>query len=128
MKLHLLFPIFFVLILAGCSQRAAKPKPFLNEKRMVELLTEIHLTEAALQQFQSDNYATLDSILVYTNVAYTELFEKYGLNKESFEANLYYRVYNSRDLERIYAEVHSNLHRLDSLNRLTEFEVETPTF
>jgi len=119
MKFHLFLSVFLMLILSSCSQRAQKPKPFLSEKKMVELLTDIQLTEAALQRLQFSEYS-LDRIKMHTNAAYSELFEKYGINKESFEANLYYRTYHSRDLERIFNKVNDNLQRLDSLNRLSE--------
>ncbi|MCL2683480.1 MAG: DUF4296 domain-containing protein [Bacteroidales bacterium] len=87
---------------------------------MVKLITEMHLTEVALKQLQDKNRHNLDSMRLYTNVAYSELFEKYGVDKETFEANLYYRVYYSRDMEKIYTKVHKNLHLLDSLNRQAE--------
>ena len=121
MRFQSIFTLFIVLVLSGCSQHAPKPKPFLNEKKMVELLTEMQLTEALLQQLQSVNYHNLDSMALYTNIAYSELFEKYGLNYESFEANLYYRTYYSRDLEKIYTKVYQNLYHLDTLNRRADF-------
>jgi hypothetical protein len=112
-----------MLIFSSCTQHSApKPKPFLSQKQMVELLTDMQLTEIALQQMQI-RYHYLDSIQLYTNAVYAELFGKYGLNKESFEANLYYRTYHSRNLEKIYTKVHQNLHRLDSLKRQPELHV-----
>jgi|GEM_PF-3341679 len=120
MRFRPIFALFIVLILSSCSERAQKPKPFLSEKQMVKLITEMHLTEVALKQLQDKNRHNLDSMRLYTNVAYSELFEKYGVDKETFEANLYYRVYYSRDMEKIYTKVHKNLHLLDSLNRQAE--------
>jgi hypothetical protein len=119
MKIRLLFPIFLALIFSSCTSPVPKPNPFLNQKQMVKLLTEVHLTEAMLQQLQSTSY-TLDSTNLYTNAMYAELFKKYDLNKESFEANLYYRAYHSRDLEKILKKVYDNLHRLDSLSQQPE--------
>jgi len=77
---------------------------------MVELLTEIHLIEAALQQRQNQG-ESFDSTRLHTTAAYTELFERFGLDQESFEANMFYRTYRSRDLERIYTKVRDNLQR-----------------
>ncbi|MDR0437489.1 MAG: DUF4296 domain-containing protein [Bacteroidales bacterium] len=121
MRFRPILALFIVLILTGCSERAQKPKPFLNEKQMVKLITEMHLTEVALRQMQDKNKHNLDSMRLYTNAAYFELFEKYGVDKESFEANLYYHTYYSRNLEKIYTQVYKNIHHLDSLNRQTEF-------
>ena len=117
MKIHSIIALFIVLILGSCTEGAPKPKPFLSEKQMVELLTGIQLTEMALQQLQNEKSHQLDSMYLYANAVYSELFEKYGLSKEVFEANLYYRTYYSRDLEKIYTKVQKNLHLLDSLNQ-----------
>jgi len=77
---------------------------------MVKLLTEMQLIEATLQQNQNRGQH-FDSMRLYTTAAYAELFERFGLTQESFEANLFYRTYRSRDLERIYTKVRDNLQR-----------------
>jgi len=123
MKYHSIITVLFVLILSSCTERASKPRPFLSEKKMIRLLTELHLTEAALQQMQSQSY-NFDSVRLYTNAMYNELFEKYGLNKESFEANLYYRTYHSRDLERIYTAVNDILVQKEEQNRQKLLELQ----
>ena len=121
MKFYKIFAILVVLVFSGCTQRSVpKPKPLLSEKKMVELLTEMHLIEMLIQQTQTAIHHNPDSVLIHTSIAYSELFERFGLNKETFEANLNYRSYFSRDLERIYTKVHTNLHRLDSIrNQVT---------
>jgi hypothetical protein len=120
MKFHCIIITFFlVLILNSCTERPAKPKPFLSKKKMVELLTEFHQTEAALLEMQNQRYR-FSSLNSFTTAAYSEIFEKYGLNKESFEANLYYRTYHSRDLEKIYVKVHENLIHIQEKNKADE--------
>ena len=116
MKSRLFFPIFFVLIVSSCSQGIPKPKPFLKQARMVELLTEMQLTEAMIQRLQSETRCTV-STRAHADVAYAHLFEKYGLTRESFEENLLYYTYHSRDLQKIYEQVQDNLVRLDSLRQ-----------
>ena len=126
MKFHIVFALFFVTIFSSCSERAPKPKPFLSEKKMVKLLTEVHLLEASLQQLQQNRHYKIDSVHLYTNAAYAELFKKYKLNQESFEANLYYRTYNSRDLEKIFTQVNDILKEIDDENmqKTTELSKE----
>ena len=116
MKFRTFLVSLAVLMLSSCSSGPSKPKPFLSERKMVKLLTELHLTEALLQQQQTQSYESFEVTRMYTHVAYTELFEKYGLTGETFEANLYYRTYHSRDLERIYTKVRDNLKQLDQAN------------
>ena len=124
MKFYSIIALSFLLILSSCTERPPKPKPFLSEKKMVELFTELHLIEAGLQQRQNFNSYNLDSARLYTIAAYNELFEKYGLNQESFEANLYYRTYYSRSLTRIYTRVHENLQQMDEQRRKKQQEQE----
>ncbi len=112
MKFHSLIGFLMVFIFSSCSSRVQKPDPLLSQSQMVDLLTEMQLTEAVLQQYQANH---IDSIRFYTNTTYDALFKKYGLNQESFEANMYYRTYHSKDLEKIYSEVFQNLHLMDSI-------------
>ena len=83
---------------------------------MVELLVEVHILEAALQHLQMHHH-DFEAIRDYTNAAYSELFERFGLNQESFEANLRHRTHRSRDLERIYSRVYEILRGLDEQHR-----------
>ena len=122
MKFHSIIALFFALILSSCTERPPKPKPFLSEKQMVELFTELHLIEAGLQQTQNSNNYNLDSARLHTVAAYNELFKKYGLKQESFEANLHYRTYYSRDLARIYTRVHENLQQMDEQRKREQLE------
>jgi hypothetical protein len=126
MRFISIIAVFIVLVISsGCTQRPSKPKPFLNEKQMVELLTELHLTEAGLQQMQAPKNH-FDSVRLYTIAAYNKVFEKYGLNQETFEANLYYRTYYSRDLEKIFVTVHDILlqmgeeYQLEAIEEISE--------
>ncbi|MCL2416318.1 MAG: DUF4296 domain-containing protein [Bacteroidales bacterium] len=86
---------------------------------MVELLTEVHLIEATLQQKQNQGEC-FDSMRLFTSAAYAELFNRFGVTRESFEANLLYRTYRSRDLERIYTRVRDNLQRKAEESRQNE--------
>lgn len=119
MKFHFVFTLIFVLILSNCTERPSKPKPFLSEKQMVRLLTELHLTEAALQDMPNRRRC-FDTAQLYTVAAYNELFGKFGLDQESYEANLNYRLHYSRGFERIYTKVHNNLQRIDEQNKANE--------
>jgi len=119
MKFYSIATLLFVLILSSCTERAPRPRPLLSERKMVELLTEIQLLEATLQQIQPRNHH-FDSMRYYTTAVYNELFAKFGLTQESFEANLYYRTYRSRDLERIFTRVHENLQNKSEQLRASE--------
>jgi len=119
MKFFSILTLFIVLALSSCTFRAPKPKPLLSERQMVELLTEMHLIEASLQQTQirDDNFG---QTRLYTTALYNALFERFGLTQESFEANLFYRTHRSRDIEQIYTKVADNLQLLVEQNQENE--------
>jgi len=119
MKFYSIATLLFVLILSSCTERAPRPRPLLSERKMVELLTEIQLLEATLQQIQPRNHH-FDSMRYYTTAVYNELFAKFGLTQESFEANLFYRTHRSRDIEQIYTKVADNLQLLVEQNQENE--------
>jgi len=110
MKLRIIFTLLIASFLIACSP-IPRPTPFLNERQMVELLTEMHVIEAKLQQMQNQGTG-FDAMRTYTSSAYAELFERFGLTEESFEANVFFRTYQSRDIERIQERVHENLQRM----------------
>jgi len=122
MKLRIIFTILIASLLIACSP-IPRPTPFLNERQMVEVLTEMHIIEAQLQQMQ--NHGTdFDAMRAYTTSAYIQLFERFGLTQESFEANLFFRTYQSRDIERIQERVHENLQRINDERRQEEMGVQ----
>ena len=112
MKLRIIFTLLIASLLIACSP-IPRPTPFLNERQMVELLTEMHVIEATLQHQQNQG-TSFDAMQTYTVSAYTELFERFGLTRESFDANLFFRTYQSRDIERIQTRVHENLQRMNN--------------
>ena len=113
---NLAFFICLTLFMMSACSGPQKPKPFLKEKKMVDFLVEMHLTEGSLQHLQGQSYS-FDDMHRYTNAFYDQLFEKYGLTQQTFEANLQYYVHHSRSLERIYAKVDARLKALDSVSR-----------
>lgn len=107
--------VLLVLLLNACSSGIDKPDPLLTKKQMTELLTEMQLTEATIQQLQTQTVG-IENLVANVHVAYNKLFDKYGLTKKSFEANIRYYAYHSREMKSIYEVVSKNLKELDSLN------------
>jgi len=119
-----LLVLLIVVCLCSCTQRPPKPKPLLSERQMIELFVEIHLLEFTIQHMQNE-WHNIDATLLNTNAAYSELFERFGLTQESFEANLFYRTYYSRDLERIFNGVADVLQKMhEELNQKFLSEIE----
>ena len=80
-----------------------KPKVFLSEQQMIDVLADFYLIEAELNQRKSvgENVDTLQKAY------YRQLFEHYEITDSIFEANMTYYTYQLPVLERIMDSVNS---------------------
>lgn len=94
------FAGFFMLLflLSACAEKKQEvievPKVLIEEEKMAEILSEVQLIEAYLNQIPYRKRGKSDSDYVY----YPLLFEKYQISKTDFLDNL---TYYSRDEEKI---------------------------
>jgi lipoprotein NlpI len=95
---------FFVifLVLSACAnkkqEQIEKPQLLISEEKMAEILSEIQLVEAYLNQVPFSKRGNNDSDYVY----YPVLFEKYKISKEDFLDNLTYYAKQQEKIEGIY--------------------------
>ncbi|MCK5839252.1 MAG: DUF4296 domain-containing protein [Bacteroidales bacterium] len=108
--------IFINLIwLLSCSsgnneQVVAPPENIIPKDKMVELLVDVQLIEAAIK---SDDTRKKDS-KTYSTYYYTFLFEKYNTTKEDFIESLRYYQQNIDDFDQMYTEVIKRLSKFQS--------------
>jgi len=88
------------------SDATAKPK--LNKEQMVDLLIDIHLTEAALRI----KPAEAQQNDIYTSHYYSAVFKKHKTTKEEFNASMLFYKDDLPALNDIYMQV------VDSLSRM----------
>ncbi len=122
MNIRPFLAVSLLLLLTHCAPRIEKPDPFLSKKQMIDVLTEMQLSETLIQQLQTRTVG-IEPTIANTNAVYDELFEKYGLTKESMNANIRYYTYYSRDLQEICEGVLEKLTVMDSLERVKNEEL-----
>lgn len=109
--MRLVFILCFIfLFAAGCQDTAPPPPPgnALDEKQFVEVMVDVHLVEAALnQQFVRVNDTTRTSYRYYSQV-----FDKHGISRTEFDSTFNYYLRHPKLMNKIYKQVHDSLKAL----------------
>jgi len=114
MKYILLF-IIPLIILSSCyhenKEKITKPKTLFSTSQMVDILTDVQLSEGAIAGNRLNRKHTDRD---YKDSIYRLLFQHYGITAEQLRENMDY--YNSRpeEMEKIYDKVLSNLSLMKS--------------
>lgn len=99
---------FFLLI--SCKKSA--PEGILSEKKMADLMAEVHLLDGYL------NTLPVDSSRKIIDGLYGQVFQKYGLDSAKFTQNLSFYLGDPTLSKKIYVEVNKKLTGLDREYRL----------
>lgn len=90
---------FFLMM--SCNK--SKPKGMLSERTMVDLMTDVHLVDGYLNTLPVDSTRkTIESL-------YEKVFEKYGIDSVTFNANVAHYLGNPVLSKDLYAEVTKKL-------------------
>jgi hypothetical protein len=109
--------LWFIIILSlfACKNQQSpsgsdiqKPDSLIPRWQMVRILTDVHLTEAALASLKNKG-ETAKSI---SDDYYNAVFSKYKISRKNFESNFDFYKSDQDDLIKIYEEVIKNLDRL----------------
>lgn len=90
-----------LLVLVSCTDREKRPKVFLDEPRMIDVLTDAYLIEAQLNIQKTSGMDVTELQKSY----YEQLFGHYGITDSIFEQNLAYYTRQPAVLERIMDSV-----------------------
>lgn len=106
------FILIIALLGASCNSILnSKPSGTLSQKQMVDVLVDIHLTEATLKI--ADDSLTRLHDTTQIRIRFAQVFEKHDIDPDDFNTSLTYYLKHIEDLDKIYVEV---------INRLTELE------
>jgi hypothetical protein len=99
--------LFCIVLIVSCDEPPIpKPEQLVSEKKMIDMLVDIHLAEAMFGQLRYDSdYSKLTSADYYYSV-----LEKHNMPDSIFEKSLVYYASEPRDFEKMYQKV------LDKLN------------
>lgn len=91
------------MLLAACTDndKPKAPNPLFDETRMVEIITDMELTEAKLN-FANERGGSADSL---KDSYFQQLYDHHGITKEQFAKNLEYYTKKPEVLETIMSRV-----------------------
>jgi hypothetical protein len=87
--------IFICFTIFSCAEESTRPANILEPEKMSEVLVEVQLLEATY----NIQYSRLDSSKAIMIKGFDQLFEKTGVNRETFETSIQY--YSLRPSEMI---------------------------
>ncbi|WDF66997.1 DUF4296 domain-containing protein [Sphingobacterium oryzagri] len=101
---------FFLLI--SCHKSA--PEGILSEKKMVDLMAEVHLMDGYF------NTLPIDSSRKLVDGMYSNVFAQYGIDSAGFSRNLSYYLGNPTLSKKIYAQINQKLTGMDRGYRVAD--------
>lgn len=101
----------FILFFFSCKQNKEdtttikEPANLLPTEKMIDLITDVHIAEALIQQHQAHD----QNVNYYTGLYYKTILKKFNITRKDFHENMEYYSYDSKKLDHIYTEVITNL-------------------
>lgn len=99
-----------LLALSSCGDGDKRPKVFIDEPQMIDVLTDAYLLEARLNLIKSAGGDVSERQVVF----YNQLFEHYGINDTIFEENMAYYTRHPAILERMMDSVTNRFAKLNN--------------
>jgi hypothetical protein len=87
-----------------------KPTPFIERDKIVDLIVDLELAEAAIKRMASYGESTAKTTSFY----YDYMFEKWGITFEQYNDIINYYSQDPVEMENIYADVISKLSEMQS--------------
>ncbi len=112
-KNHIILIFALIFVISGCDEPPVeRPENLISRDKMIDMLADIHLAEAAFNSLRSR-----DSLLENSTSGdfYYSILEKYGVADTVFEKSFVFYASQPRDFEKMYRQ---------SMNQLSEMEQE----
>lgn len=107
---------FSVLLFLTACQSEKQPKGVLNEKDMVSLLLDIHLTDGTVYQVPQ----VPDSMYKYSSQKYVALFKRHHTTDAAYKTSLKYYSKQPERIQAMYSKLETIIKaKVDSLNKVT---------
>lgn len=105
----------FLTILASCIEPEKPPANLIPKERMVEILIDLHLSEARVGQF---NFRTYDSTKALYSDYEMDIFKKYKVDSAAYNKSYQYYLQNTKMMEDIYTAVVDSLSLRENLMKV----------
>lgn len=113
MKRYIIISVILVLTAVSCENATIeKPKILIKEKKMIEMITDIHLAESTFNNQRSRDTLVQKSSSVNF---YHSILEKYQVPDSVFESSFIFYASSPKKFEKMYRQV---------TNKLSEMEQE----
>lgn len=110
-KLQVIFLLLVVALVACDEPPFPKPENLIGEKKMIEMLVDIHLAESTYNTMRYDSIVKRSSSADF----YYSVLDKYQMPDSVFEKSFVYYASDPKNFEKMYRKV---------MNELSEMEQE----
>lgn len=100
--------LLLFLISLGCSKEKKIPEGVLPKEKMIEVMVDFQVVEAAILQQQNH----LQDVKFYTNYYYDSVLKKNGISRQEFKRSIDWYKNNMEELDKMYGEVLTRLSKL----------------
>ena len=125
MKKFLAITFISIFAFVSCDKPPfPKPKHLVKEKKMIDMLVDIHMAEATFTRMRTDSIVKNSSSINF----YYSVLEKYEVPDSVFEKSFVYYTSNPKHFEEMYREVMNKLSEIEQQysGRKEELEFELP--
>ena len=124
-KIFIIFSLLFLAFISCDKLPVEKPENLIKEKKIIDMLIDIHIAEATY------NHMRYDSIVRNSSSAnfYYSVLEKYQVPDSVFEKSFIFYASTPKQFEKMYREVMNKLSEVEQdysgrKNELLEFDNE----
>ena len=93
--------LIFICLLFSCLDTGTQPKNIINESKLINIIVDIQLAEAAIENNSNQDTKIADSQL---NNIYLVICKKHQTSPEKFKASIIYYSKNHEKIEQIYSK------------------------
>lgn len=104
-----------LVIIAACRPTTKAPDDLITEEKMADLLTEIHLLEAKINQLQVKPYDSKQYVYDHYEKL---LFDDFGVTGEQYERSLTFYLDHPDLFERVYEAVVDTLMQREKIGNV----------
>lgn len=112
MKVRIFF-LFAFILLTACNSKPKPPKDVLPREKMIEVLVDFQLVEAAV--FQQQNYQK--DVKFYTNYYYDSVLKKHKISRKQFTTSINWYKNNMQEMDDMYGEILSRLSKMQVITK-----------
>jgi hypothetical protein len=98
--LRIIIGVIAIITIISCSKEKSN-KAIISEEEMIELLVDIHKTDALLTRAVNRGEIKNDEVIEY----YKGMFEKHNITREEFDSAFDYYSHDFKRFEKMYSNV-----------------------